>query len=145
MTVASPNAFFEPQITFRSIEEENVILHASPEWKQKLIAFLKYADTTNDAEVHAFVASETLHQIITRLSPQLQKKDALVLSKLHLVKLSKAFLALNILGPDDFYDYPANDFDRLHDDIFPIYETVFNEKISGFTRIKTDLSERFDG
>ncbi len=143
--MASPTAVLKPQITLQSVEGDDVILHASPEWKKKLIAFLEYAETTDDAEVHAFVTPNALNQVQDKITPQIRSEDDLIISKLHLLSAYKAFLALNVLSPGAFYDYPADDFDRLHDDFFIIYETVFEKDTQGFRRIKTGLTGGFDG
>ena len=139
--MASPTAVLEPQITLKSVDGDDVTLNVSPEWKKKLVDFLTYAAITEDAEVDSFVTSDVLNQVKNKVLPQIQSKDSLVIPKLHLLKIYKAFLALNVLNPGDFYDYPADDFDRLHDDIFLISETVFDQVSSGFIRIKTGLSE----
>ncbi len=145
MTLASPTAILEPQITLHSVEDDNVILYASPEWKKKLIKFLEYAATTDDAEVNAFVTTHELEQTRDSISLQSRSEKNLTISKLHLLDIYQALLALNVLSPSAFYDYDADDFDRLHDDFFLIYETVFKEKTQSFRRIKTGLSAGFDG
>ena len=143
--MASPTAILEPQITLHSVEDDNVILHASAEWKKKLIEFLEYAAITDDAEVNAFVTPHELKQARDSISLQSRSEKNLTIPKLHLLDIYQAFLALNVLSPSAFYDYPADDFDRLHDDFFFVYETVFKEKTQGFRRIKTGLSGGFDG
>ena len=143
--LASSTAILEPQITLKSVDGDDVIFNASPEWKKKLADFLTYAATTDDAEVDCFVSLDVLDEVKKKISSQIQAKDALVIQKIHLLKIYQAFLALNVLSPGAFYDYPADDFDRLHDDFFSVYEAVFEKDASSFRRIKTGLSGGFYG
>lgn len=146
MTLATPTAILEPQITLHSVEGDNVILHASPEWKKKLIDFLKYAETTDDAEIDCIANITRLEEAREVISKQVRSSNVLKLSKLELLGIIPAFIALSDYPACGFYDYPADDFDRLHDDIFDIGDTVFEKnKAHRSRRIKTELSSKFDG
>ena len=143
--MAYKGAILEPKITLESVDGDDIIMNASPEWKQKLVDFLKYAATTDDAEVHAFVPEEALNKVCSKISRQVTHTDRLVLSKVFLLDTFGAFNALSILSRGAFYDYSWKDFDRLHDDFLAIRNMVFASKAEGPLRIKTGLSGDFDG
>ncbi|PCJ96617.1 MAG: hypothetical protein COA45_10935 [Zetaproteobacteria bacterium] len=143
--MGSPTAILEPQITLESVSDDQVILNALPEWKKKLIDFLKYAATTDDEDVDCFVTSESLDTIRKKIIRQRNEGGHIRLSKSELSRILSAFVALSSMNYGDFYDYPPDDYDRLHDDICVIFENVFGKKLSGSKRIKTSVSGEFYG
>ena len=143
--MASSTAILEPQITLKSVDGDDVILNASLEWKKKLVDFLKYAETTDDAEVDCIADIERLEQARAVIERQYQSSGILKMSKLDFLGMTGAFIALSDYPACGFYDYPSDDFDRLHDDIFNIKEVVFDRKARMPRRVKTGLSGDFDG
>ena len=143
--LASSTAILEPQITLKSVDGDDVMLNASPEWKRKLVGFLKYAETTDDAEVDCIADIGRLEQARAVIERQDQSSDILKMSKLDFLGMTGAFIALSDYPACGFYDYPSDDFDRLHDDVFEINDTVFGHKGRLPRRIKTELSGKFDG
>lgn len=143
--MASPTAILEPQITLHSVEGDDVVLHASPEWKKKLIDFLKYAQNTDDVTVDCLVPLDALSDVQSSISKQLHMSDTLKIHKLEFLNLCSAVIAFSDYPACGFYDYPSDDFDRLHDDILEIESTVFKQKSCLPKRIKTGLLGEFDG
>lgn len=143
--VASPNAILEPQITLESLSGDTLVLSVSPEWKRKLADFLKYAATTDDEDVDCFVSLDALEEIKGKIFLQMNQSNGLKLSKSDLSRILSATIALSSLSHGDFYDYPPDDFDRLHDDIGTIYEKVSGKKLPGKKRIKPGISGEFYG
>ena len=143
--MASPTAILEPQITLDSVEGDDVILHASPEWKKKLIAFLKYAQSTDDVTVDCHVPLDALNDVQSSISKQSHTKDMLKIHKLKFLDLCSAIGAFSDFPSCNFYDYNHDDFNRLHDDILEIERTVFNRPLRLPRRIKTGLLGKFDG
>ncbi len=143
--MANPTAILEPKITLHSVEGDDVVLHASPEWKKKLADFIYYASTTRDVEVAPVIHADWIQNAREDVLKSSSKDNILRLHIKHILAIMPAFNALSVMHSCDFYDYDADDFDRLHDDFFLIYETVFKEKTQSFRRIKTGLSAGFDG
>ncbi|MGH1404130.1 MAG: hypothetical protein ACRBDL_07790 [Alphaproteobacteria bacterium] len=143
--MASPTAILDPQITLHSVEGDNVILHASPEWKKKLIAFLKYAQNTDDVTVDCHVPLDALNEAQHSISKQSQTPDMLKIHKLQFLDLCSAVAAFTDFPSCSFYDYDHDDFNRLHDDILDIESTVFKQQSRLPRRIKTGLHGEFDG
>tara|TARA_R110001592_G_scaffold3525_25_gene20104 strand:- start:14861 stop:15298 length:438 start_codon:yes stop_codon:yes gene_type:complete len=145
MILASPTAILEPQITLHSIEGDNVILHASPKWKKKLVAFLKYAQSTDDVTVDCHVPLDALSDVQSSISKQSHTSDTLKINKLEFLNLCSAVAAFSDFPSCIFYDYNHDDFNRLHDDILEIESTVFKRQSRFPRRIKTGLLGEFDG
>lgn len=146
MTLASPTAILEPQITLHSIEDDDVILHASPEWKKKLIDFLKYAKTTDDVTVDCHVPLDALSDVQSSIGKQAHTPNILKIHKRQFLNLCSAIVVFSDYPSCGFYDYNHDDFNRLHDDILDINDAVFGKKkVSLPRRIKTELSSKFDG
>ena len=146
MTIlASLTAILEPQITLKSIDGDEVILNASPEWKKKLADFLQYAATTDDAEVDCHVSLDALNDIKSAIGKQSRMPETLGLHKLELLDVCSAVVAFSDYPSCGFYDYSADDFCRLHDDILDICDVVFESKSRLPRRIKIGLSGDFDG
>jgi translation elongation factor EF-4 len=145
MTLASPTAILEQKITLHSVEGDDVVLHASPEWKRKLADFIYYASTTRDVEVAPVVNVEWLENARKDVLKSSQNDSVLRLHKKHIFSVMPAFNALDVMDHCDFYDYDADDFDRLHDDFMSIYEQAINNERPFPRRIKVGLASEFDG
>tara|TARA_R110001592_G_scaffold3525_25_gene20106 strand:- start:15843 stop:16274 length:432 start_codon:yes stop_codon:yes gene_type:complete len=143
--LASPTAILEPQITLHSVEGDSVVLHASPEWKKKLADFMDYAATTSDVEVAPVIHADWIQNARKDVLKSGSKDNILRLHIKHILAIIPAFNALSVMHSCDFYDYDADDFDRLHDDFISIYEQAINKEISMPRRIKTRLASEFDG
>lgn len=143
--MAGPTAILEPQITFKSVEGDYVILNASPKWKKKLADFIDYASTTRDVEVAPVINAEWLENARKDVLKSSQNDSVLRLHKKHIFSVMPAFRALDVMDHCDFYDYDADDFDRLHDDFMYIYEQAINNKRASRRRIKVGLASEFDG
>ncbi|MGH1378955.1 MAG: hypothetical protein ACRBB3_09055 [Alphaproteobacteria bacterium] len=143
--MAGPTAILEPKITLHSVEGDYVILNASPEWKKKLADFMEYAATTRDVEVAPVIHAEWIQEARKDVLRSSQNDNILRLHKKHIFSVMPAFNALDVMDHCDFYDYDADDFDRLHDDFILIYEQAISDEISMTRRIKTGLASEFDG
>lgn len=143
--MASPAAILEPQITLQSVDGDDVILNASPEWKKKLADFIDYASTTRDVEVAPVIHVDWLEHARKDVLKSSQNDNVLRLHKKHIFSVMPAFNALDVMDHCDFYDYDADDFDRLHDDFMSIYEQAINNERAFRRRIKTGLASEFDG
>ncbi len=143
--MANPTAILEQQITLHSVEGDNVILHASPEWKKKLIDFLKYAQNTDDVTVDCYVPLDALSDVQSSISKQSYTSDTLKINKLEFLNLCSAVAAFSDFQSCNFHDYNHDDFNRLHDDIIEIESIVFNRQSHLPRRIKTGLLGEFDG
>ena len=143
--MASPAAILEPQITLQSVDGDDVILNASPEWKKKLADFIDYASTTRDVEVAPVINVEWLENARKDVLKSGYNDSVLRLHKQHIFTVMPAFRALDVMDYCDFYDYNADDFDRLHDDFMSIYEQAINNERSFRRRIKVGLASEFDG
>lgn len=143
--MASPAAILEPQITLQSVDGDYVILNASPEWKKKLADFIDYASTTRDVEVAPVINVEWLENARKDVLKSGHSDNVLRLHKQHIFAVMPAFRALDVMDHCDFYDYEADDFDRLHDDFMSIYEQAINNERSFRRRIKVGLASEFDG
>ena len=143
--MAYKGAILEPKITLESVDGDDIIMNASPEWKQKLVDFLKYAATTDDAEVDCIVPSFALDEVRSEVSRQMQRGDCLVLSRNYFSKISLAFIALGNFPGCAMYDYSPDDFDRLHDDFLNISNSDSSKSPYRSLRIKTGLKGEFDG
>lgn len=143
--MASPAAILEPRITLQSVDGDDVILNASPEWKKKLADFIDYASTTRDVEVAPVVNVEWLENARKDVLKSGHNDSVLRLHKQHVFAVMPAFNALDVMDHCDFYDYNADDFDRLHDDFMSIYEQAINNERSFRRRIKAGLASEFDG
>ena len=142
--MASSAAILEPKIILESVSGDDVLLRISPEWKQKFVDFLKYAATTDDVEVAPVISVEGLDDVRKAVSLA-GNNNSLQLSKLQILHVMPALVALDVMNHCDFYDYPADDFDRLHDDFMSIYEGAINSKRARSRRIKVGLASEFDG
>lgn len=143
--MASSAAILEPKIILESVSGDDVLLRISPEWKQKFVNFLKYAATTDDVEVAPVISVEGLDDVRKAVSLAGNKNNSLQLSKRQILHVMPALVALDVMSHCDFYDYPADDFDRLHDDFMSIYEGAINSKRARSRRIKVGLASEFDG
>lgn len=142
--MASSAAILEPKIILESVSGDDVLLRISPEWKQKFVDFLKYAATTDDVEVASVISVEGLDDVRKAVSLA-GNNNSLQLSKRQILHVMPALVALDVMNHCDFYDYPADDFDRLHDDFMSIYEGAINSKRARSRRIKVGLASEFDG
>ncbi|MGH1378956.1 MAG: hypothetical protein ACRBB3_09060 [Alphaproteobacteria bacterium] len=143
--MAGPTAILDPQITLNSVDGDEVVLNASPEWKKKLAYFLKYAETTDDRTVDCHVDLDVLADIRTVIGKQSRIPDKLKLNKLELLDIGSAVAVFSDYPSCGFYDYNADDYNRLHDDFLDIKEVVFNRKSLLSRRVRTELSGKFDG
>ncbi len=143
--MASPTAILEQKITLHSVDGDDVVLCASPEWKKKLIAFLKYAESTDDVAVDCHVPLDALSDVQSSISKQSHSPDTLKINKLEFLNLCSAVAAFSDFPSCNFYDYNHDDFNRLHDDILEIESTVFKRQSCLPKRIKTGLLGEFDG
>ncbi|PCI55543.1 MAG: hypothetical protein COB36_07955 [Alphaproteobacteria bacterium] len=143
--LASPTAILEPQITLKSVDGDDAILNASPEWKMKLVDFIDYVSTTSDVEVAPVISVERLEDARKAVLKSGQQDNVLRFNIVHIFAIMPAFNALDVMDYCDFYDYPPDDFDRLHDDFIAIYEQAISDEISMARRIKTGLASEFDG
>ena len=143
--MASSAAILEPKIILESVSGDDVLLCISPEWKQKFANFLKYAATTDDVEVAPVISVEGLDDVRKAVDLAGNKNNSLQLSKRQILHVMPALVALDVMNHCDFYDYPADDFDRLHDDFMSIYEGAINSKRARSRRIKVGLASEFDG